>query len=101
MRTARYAGPSVAQAFDDEVDFGGDLLLQRQRRRPGIGRLPVALDRDAAFVEPLLEPVEEHIAPRLGDVEEPDRQPVEPLGPRQARSRNVGLCSDVGSRRRS
>ena len=26
MRTARYAGPSVRQSFDDEVDFGGDLL---------------------------------------------------------------------------
>jgi hypothetical protein len=26
MRTARNAGPSVGQSFDDEVDFGGDLL---------------------------------------------------------------------------
>ena len=47
MRTARYAGPSVAEPLDDQVDFGGDLLLQRQRRGAGIGRLPVALDRKA------------------------------------------------------
>jgi len=25
MRTARNAGPSVGQSFDDEIDFGGDL----------------------------------------------------------------------------
>jgi hypothetical protein len=28
MRTARNAGPSVGQSFDDEVHFGGDLLPQ-------------------------------------------------------------------------
>src|SRR5437868_6407681 len=84
MRTARYARASVAEPLDDDVDFDGDLLLQRQRRRPGVGGLLVALDGDPAFLEPLVEAVEEHIAPRLGDVEEPDRQPVEPLRPGQA-----------------
>src|SRR5690349_3391153 len=62
MRTARYARPSVAETFDDQIDFAGDLLLQRQRRRASVGRLPVAPDRDAAFLEPLAEAVEEHIA---------------------------------------
>src|SRR4029077_9996098 len=62
-----------------------DLLLQRQRRRPCIGRLLVALDGNAALLEPLVEPVEEHIAARLGDIEQADRQTVKPFGARQAR----------------
>src|SRR5271154_6486798 len=45
MRTARYAGPSVAQPFDDEVDFGGDLLPQGQWRHPRVGRLGIVLER--------------------------------------------------------
>src|SRR5439155_17463834 len=45
----------------------------------------VALHRDAAFLEPLVEPVEEYIAARLGDVENADCQTVEPLRPRQTR----------------
>src|SRR5258706_7493708 len=85
MRTARYARPSVAEAFDDQIDLAGDLLLQRQRRRPGVGRLLVALDRDAALLEPLVETVEEYVAARLGDVEQADGQPVEPLRALQAR----------------
>src|SRR3984893_14207458 len=84
MRTARYARPSVGEAFDDQINFAGDLLLERQRRRAGVGRLLVALDRDAAFLEPLVEAVEEHVAARLGDVEQADRQPVEPLRAWQA-----------------
>src|SRR6476620_4027760 len=85
MRTARYARPSVAEAFDDQIDFAGDLLLQRQGRRAGVGRLLVALDRDAAFLQPLVEPVEKHIAAGLRDIEDADRQTVEPLRPRQTR----------------
>src|SRR5271156_3629488 len=49
MRTARYARPSVAEAFDDEVDFGSDLLLQGQRSRPCVGRLRIVLEGDAAL----------------------------------------------------
>src|SRR5438067_8883556 len=86
MRTARYARPSVAETFDDQIDFAGDLLLQRQRRRARVGRLFVALDRDAAFLEPLVEAVEEDVTARLCDVEDPDRQTIEPLRARQARS---------------
>jgi hypothetical protein len=29
MRTARYARASIAEPLDDEVNLGGDLLLQR------------------------------------------------------------------------
>src|SRR5438067_12208623 len=65
MRTARYARPSVAESLDDQIDFAGDLLLQRQRRRASVGRFPVALHRDTAVPQPLVEPVEEHIAARL------------------------------------
>src|SRR5437867_2943286 len=52
MRTARYAGPSVAKPLDDQVDFGGDLLLQRQGRGPRVRRLLVALDREPPFAPP-------------------------------------------------
>src|SRR6476646_9186702 len=41
MRTARYARASVAEAFDQQMDFAGDVLLQWQGRRPGVGRLLV------------------------------------------------------------
>jgi len=58
MRTARNAGSSVGQSFDDEIDFGGDLLPQRQRRNPRVGRLGVVPDGDAALDEPLAEPVQ-------------------------------------------
>src|ERR1051325_9292419 len=84
MRTARYARPSVAEPLDDQVHFTGDLLLQRQRRRARVGRLLVALDRDAALLEPLVEAVKEHIAPRLRDIENADCQTVELFRPRQA-----------------
>jgi hypothetical protein len=57
MRTARNAGPSVGQPFNDEVDFGGNLLPQRQRRHPGVGRLGVVLDGDAALADPLTQTV--------------------------------------------
>jgi hypothetical protein len=68
MRTARNAGPSVGQSFDDEIDFGGDLLPQRHRRNPRVGWLGVMLDGDAALGEPLAEPVQKDVAARLGDV---------------------------------
>src|SRR5207247_7187673 len=65
MRTARNAGPSVGQSFDDEVDLGGDLLAQRQRRHPRIGWLGVVRDGDAALGEPLAEPMQKYVATRL------------------------------------
>src|SRR5205814_7874859 len=74
MRTARYAGPSVAQPFDDEVDFGGDLLPQRQGRYPGVGWLGIVLERDTALSEPFAQPLQEHVAARLRDVENADGQ---------------------------
>ena len=85
MRTARNAGPSVGQSFDDEVDFGGDLLPQRQRCHPRVGRLGIVFDGDTAFADPLAEAVQKDVAARFGDVEDADRQPIEPLRPGQAR----------------
>ena len=85
MRTARNAGASIGQSFDDEVDFGGDLLPQWQRRYPGIGRLGVMLDGNAALADTLTQAAQEHIATRFGDVENAYRQPVQPFGPRQTR----------------
>src|SRR5262249_17616842 len=81
----RYAGASVGQSFDDEINFGGDLLPQRQRRHPRIGRLGVVPDGDAALGDALAETVQEHIAARLGNVEDTDLQPIKTLGPRQSR----------------
>src|SRR4030088_2331790 len=69
MRTARYARASVAEAFDDEIDFARDLLLQRQGSGPRVGRLPVALHRDAELLQPLVEAIEEYVTPRLRDIE--------------------------------
>ena len=46
MRTARNAGASIGQPFDDEVDFGGDLLPQCQRRHP---RIVVVVEVDGAI----------------------------------------------------
>src|SRR5215469_14470392 len=86
MRTARNAGPSVGQSFDDEVDFSGDLLPQWQRCHPCVGRLGVVLDGDAALADALAEAVQKHIAAGFGDVENADRQPVELLRPQQTRS---------------
>ena len=85
MRTARNAGASIGQSFDDEVDFGGDLLPQWQRRYPGIGRLGVMLDGNAALADTLTQAAQEHIATRFGDAENAYRQPVQPFGPRQTR----------------
>src|SRR5438270_495711 len=85
MRTARYARASVAEAFDDEIDFAHDLLLQRQGSGPRVGRLPVALHRDAELLQPLVEAIEEYVTPRLRDIENTDRQAVEFVGPRQPR----------------
>jgi hypothetical protein len=38
-------------------------------------------DGDAALGEPLAEPVQKDVAARLGDVENSDRQSVEPFRP--------------------
>src|SRR5437870_13406451 len=85
MRTARNAGPSVGQSFDDEVDFARDLLAQRQGRHPRIGRFGIVGDGDTALGEALAETMQKHIAARFGDVENADLEPVEPLRPREAR----------------
>src|SRR6266404_3372654 len=86
MRTARNAGPSVGQSFDDEVDFGSDLLAQRQGRHSRIGRLGVVRDGDAALGEALAETMQKHVAARFGDIENADLEPVETLRPWQARA---------------
>ena len=56
--------------------------LQRDRRGLRHGGLHVALDRDAARRELLVDAVEEHVAARLGDVEQPDGQPLQAFGSR-------------------
>lgn len=85
MRTARYARPSVAQPFDDEIDFGGNLLPQGQWRHPRVGRLGIVLERDTALAEPFAQSLQGHVPARLGDVENADGQPVELFGPCQPR----------------
>lgn len=68
MRTARNAGPSVGQSFDNEIDFGGDLLPQGQWCNPRIGRLGVVLDGNPALADPLAETVQKNVAARFGDI---------------------------------
>src|SRR5258708_518319 len=70
MHTARRAGPSIGEGFDDEVALAEDLLQQRPRSRSREGRLAEPLDLRAALVEQLLEPVEEDVAAGLRDVEQ-------------------------------
>src|SRR3546814_1275737 len=59
MQTARRAGPSVAQRFDDDAAFGGYPLRQRDRGDLGVGRLRITLHREAALGQPLVELVDE------------------------------------------
>src|SRR6266849_2430784 len=73
MHTARRAGASISQAFDDEVAFGLDLLFELKRRQMGEVLLAVALHRVATGRQKLVEPIEKFIAAHLGDVEQPDR----------------------------
>lgn len=86
MRTARCAGASVRQAFDDDVDFRDDLLAQGDRRRLRNRRLHVALDGDATLGQPFVQPIEEHIAAGFRDVEQPHRQPLQAFGSGQSLS---------------
>ena len=49
MRTARRARASIAQRFDNHINLCGNLLAKRDRRRPRICRLCIALHIEAAF----------------------------------------------------
>src|SRR5437899_8831418 len=73
MHTARRAGASISQAFDDEVAFRFDLRFQLDRRQMSEVLLAVSLHRVAAGGQKLVETVEKFIAAHLGDVEQPDR----------------------------
>ena len=96
VHTARRARASVGEGFDHHVARRGDLVAQVD----GAGLVNVGL-RKRSTVRPrspqqLLEPVEEHVAARLGDVEQADGQAVERRGPgdalavRRARARRWG-----------
>src|SRR5713101_238922 len=85
MHTARRAGASISQAFDDEAALGLDLLFQLDRRQVGEVLLAIAFHRVAACGQKLVEAIEKFIAAHLGDVEESDRLSGERLRSRQAR----------------
>ena len=97
MHTARRATASIRECLDDDVARRGDLVPQVDRRRFGEGRLAVVLDGGAVLTETLLDPIEEHVAARLGDVEQPTVKPSSEAG-RATRLRAVRLRSLVGSR---
>ena len=69
MHTARRAGASISQAFDDEVAFGLDLLFELKRRQMGEVLLAIAFHCVAAGRQQLVKSIEKFIAAHLGDVE--------------------------------
>ncbi len=77
VHTARCTGPSIGQAFDDDIAFGGDLLLEFDGCRARECGFDVAVDFEVALCEMRFDAVEEYVAPALGYVEKPDGQSVE------------------------
>src|SRR6266566_6867283 len=73
MHTARCAGASISQAFDDDIAFGPDLLFQLDRRQMGKVLLAIALHRMAAGRQELVKTIKKFVAAHLGDIEQPDR----------------------------
>ena len=72
------------------------------RRSIGAGLVNVGLakrrTRQPRRVQLFLDAVEEHVAARLADVEQPDGEPVEAAAGGAAGSRGAGASSAVGSR---
>ena len=77
VHTARCAGPSIRQAFDDDIALGGDLLLEFDGCRARECGFDVAVDFEVALREMRFDAVEEYVAPAFGYVEKPDGQSVE------------------------
>src|SRR5258708_33930032 len=66
------------------MNLGGDLLLQRQRRRPSVGGLGIMLDDEAARFQPVADLFQEYVAARLSDIENADPQALQAFGSGQA-----------------
>src|SRR5436305_2056088 len=77
VHTARRARASIGERLDHHVAFRSDLVTQVDRGRLRERRLREAPDLKPTPGELLLEPVEEHVAARLRDVEQADGPPVE------------------------
>src|SRR5262245_44783518 len=77
VQTARCAGASIAQGNDRELRLARDLLHQFDRRHLGVGRLAIALGRDAGLPEMTFEAVDELRAARLADIHQRHRLAVE------------------------
>jgi len=69
VHTARRAGPSIRKRLDDGVAAGGDLVAEIDGRGLGEGRFGEAERDRPALPQQLVEPAEEDVAARLGDVE--------------------------------
>src|SRR5215471_13825160 len=81
VHTARRAGPSISEGFDDCVALDADLIAQIHWCRLRERRLAEAKDLNAAPRQQLLQSVQEDVTPRLRDVEETDRKPLERARP--------------------
>ena len=77
VHTARCAGSSIGQAFDDDIAFGGDLLLEFDGCRSRECGFDVAVDFEVALREVRFDAVEEDVAPAFGYVEKSNGQSVE------------------------
>src|SRR5581483_10447890 len=74
VHTARCARPSIGKRFDYEVALLRDLSAQLFGRRLGKRGLAIAanLDTRDALGKALRQPIHEHLAARLGDIEQGD-----------------------------
>jgi hypothetical protein len=74
VQTARYAGPSISEAFDNEVALLQYLLAQLVGGRPGRRELAVMLDFDVwqKLIQALLNVLQHDVPARLVDVEQSD-----------------------------
>ena len=72
VHTARCTGPSIGQAFDDYIAFGGDLLLEFDGCRARECRFDVAVDFEFAPGEMRFDAVEEYVATAFGNVQKPN-----------------------------
>ena len=71
VHTARRATASIGECLDDQRALGGDLVSQVDGGGLGEGGLLVAHHARSGIGEQLLEPVEEDVAARFADVEQP------------------------------
>ena len=80
MHTARGAGASVGQRFDDDIALGGDLLFEVHGGDAREGRFRVAFHVGAQLAQFFFNPVQKNVAACFRDLEQSDGLALELLG---------------------